>query len=145
MGPQFGLRPNKKEGTQFHPSTENWIKDLLSKAPPIRTRPSFPLSQSFPSRSFHKALQFSSVTQSCPTLCDPMNHSTPGLSVHHQLPEFTQTHVHGVGDANSQPGDPAKGLRTLREFDFGGLWDLFAELPQVWGNRLLGGHNQNLV
>ena len=43
--------------------------------------------------------QFSSVTQSCPTLCDPMNYSTPGLPVHHQLPEFTQTHVHRVGDA----------------------------------------------
>ena len=39
-------------------------------------------------------VQFSSVTQSCPTLCDPMNCSTPGLPVHHQLPEFTQTHVH---------------------------------------------------
>ena len=38
--------------------------------------------------------QFSSVAQSCPTLCDPMNRSTPGLPVHHQLPEFTQTHVH---------------------------------------------------
>ena len=38
------------------------------------------------------SFQFSSVTQSCPTLCDPMNHSTPGLPVHHQLPEFTQTH-----------------------------------------------------
>ena len=38
--------------------------------------------------------QFSSVTQSCLTLCDPMNHSTPGLPVHHQLLEFTQTHVH---------------------------------------------------
>ena len=38
--------------------------------------------------------QFSSVTQSCLTLCDPMNCSTPGLPVHHQLPEFTQTHVH---------------------------------------------------
>ena len=45
------------------------------------------------------AIQFSSVTQSCPTLCDPMNHSTPGLPVHHQLPEFTQTHVHRVSDA----------------------------------------------
>ena len=43
--------------------------------------------------------QFSSVTQSCPTLCDPMNRSTPGLPVHHQLPEFTQTHVHQVSDA----------------------------------------------
>ena len=38
--------------------------------------------------------QIRSVAQSCPTLCDPMNHSTPGLPVHHQLPEFTQTHVH---------------------------------------------------
>ena len=50
--------------------------------------------------------QFSrSVTQSCPTLCDPMNRSTPGLPVHHQLPEFTQTHVHRVSDA-IQPSHP---------------------------------------
>ena len=47
----------------------------------------------------------SSVTQTCPTLCNPMNHSTPGLPVHHQLPEFTQTHVHRVGDA-IQPSHP---------------------------------------
>ena len=40
------------------------------------------------------SVQFSSVSQSCPTLCDAMNRSTPGLPVHHQLPEFTQTHVH---------------------------------------------------
>ena len=40
------------------------------------------------------SVQFSSVAQSCLTLCDPMNRSTPGLPVHHQLPEFTQTHVH---------------------------------------------------
>ena len=45
-------------------------------------------------KSIHMySVQFSSVTQSCPTLCNPMNHSTPGLLVHHQLPEFTQTHV----------------------------------------------------
>ena len=50
-------------------------------------------------------VQFSSVAQSCPTLCDPMNHSTPGLPVHHQLLEFTQTHVHRVGDA-IQPSHP---------------------------------------
>ena len=49
--------------------------------------------------------QFSSVTQSCPTLCDPMNRSMPGLPVHHQLPESTQTHVHWVGDA-IQPSHP---------------------------------------
>ena len=47
----------------------------------------------------------SSVAQSCPTLCDPMNRSTPGLPVHHQLPEFTQTRVHGVSDA-IQPSHP---------------------------------------
>ena len=57
--------------------------------------------------------QFSSVTQSCPTLCDPMNGSMPGLPVHHQLPEFTQTHVHWVSDAIrpshslSSPSPPA--------------------------------------
>ena len=48
---------------------------------------------------------FSSVTQLCPTLCNPMNPSTPGLPVHHQLPEFTQTHVHRVSDA-IQPCHP---------------------------------------
>ena len=50
-------------------------------------------------------LQFSSVTQSCLTACNPMNCSTPGLPVHHQLLEFTQTHVHRVGDAK-QPSHP---------------------------------------
>ena len=51
------------------------------------------------------SVQFISVAQSCPTLCDPMNCSTPGLPVHHQLPEFTQTHVHQVGDT-IQPSHP---------------------------------------
>ena len=50
-------------------------------------------------------VQFSSVAQSCPTLCDPMSCSTPALPVHHQFPEFTQTHVHRVGDA-IQPSHP---------------------------------------
>ena len=49
--------------------------------------------------------QFSSVAQSCPTLCDPMNRSMPGLPVHHQLLEYTQTHVHRVSDA-IQPSHP---------------------------------------
>ena len=49
--------------------------------------------------------QIRSVAQSCPTLCDPMNRSMPGLPVHHQLPEFTQTHVHRVSDA-IQPSHP---------------------------------------
>ena len=51
------------------------------------------------------SVQFSSVAQSCPTLCDPTSRSTPGRPVHHQLPEFTQTHVHRVGDA-IQPFHP---------------------------------------
>ena len=51
------------------------------------------------------SVQYSSVAQSCPILCDPMNCSMPGLPVHHQLPEFTQTHVHWVSDA-IQPSHP---------------------------------------
>jgi len=59
----------------------------------------------YPSISFACSLQFSSVTQSCPTLCDLKNRSTLGFPVHHQLPEFTQTHVHRVSDA-MQPSHP---------------------------------------
>ena len=50
-------------------------------------------------------IQFSSVAQSCLTLCNPMNHRKPGLLVHHQLPQFTQTHIHRVGDV-IQPSHP---------------------------------------
>ena len=52
-----------------------------------------------------RKFQFSSVAQSCLNLCDPMDYSTPGLPVYHQLPEFTQTHVHLVSDA-IQPSHP---------------------------------------
>ena len=55
------------------------------------------------------SVQFSSVAQSCLTVCNPMNRSMPGLPVHHQLPEFTQTHVHWVGDA-IQPSHPLSSL-----------------------------------
>ena len=73
------------------------------------------LSEPQPALSYpiSPSVQFSSVAQSCPTLCNPMNHSTPGLPVHHQLPEFTQTHVHRVSDAIqtshplSSPSPPA--------------------------------------
>ena len=64
-------------------------------------KPAFSLS----SFTFISSFQISSVAQSCPTLCDHMNHSTPGLPVHHQLPKFTQTHVHRVRDA-IQPSHP---------------------------------------
>ena len=56
-------------------------------------------------KSMFNSAQFSSVTQLCPTLWDPMHRSTPGLPVHHHLPEFTQTHVHWVSDA-IQPSHP---------------------------------------
>ena len=56
-------------------------------------------------KKFVSSIQFSSVTLSCPTLRDPINRSTLGLPVHHQLPEFTQTHIHLVGDA-IQPSHP---------------------------------------
>ena len=59
----------------------------------------------FSSVQFSHSVQFSSVAQLCPTLCDPMNRSMPGLPVHHHLLEFTQTHVHRVGDA-IQPSHP---------------------------------------
>ena len=68
------------------------------------------------------SLQFSSVAQSCPTLCDPMNRSTPGLPVHHQHPELTQTHVHWVGNAIqpshplSSPSPPAPNPSSIRVF-----------------------------
>ena len=64
------------------------------------------------------SVQFSLVTQSCLTLCNPMNCSTPGLPVHHQLPEFTQTHFHRVSDAIqpshplSSPSPPAPNLKS---------------------------------
>ena len=54
---------------------------------------------------YSKSVQFSSVAKSCPILCNPMNCSTPGLPVHHQLPELIQTHAHRVGDA-IQPSHP---------------------------------------
>ena len=66
---------------------------------------SFTVTTFFPFFYVHSSVQFRSVAQSCPTLRDPMNCSTPGLPVHHQLPEFTQTHVHRVSDA-IQPSHP---------------------------------------
>ena len=77
---------------------------------------------------FTLSVQFSSVAQSCLTLCDPMNCSTPGLTVHHQLPEFTQTHVHQVGDAIqtshplSSPSPPAPNPSQHQSFPMSQLF-----------------------
>ena len=76
-----------------------------------------------PGKPYHDIVQFSSVTQSCLTLCDPMDCSTPGLSVHHQLPEFTETHVHQATDA-IQPSHPlsSPSLPALNLSQYQGLF-----------------------
>ena len=80
--------------------------------------------------------QFSSVAQSCLTLCNPMNQSTPGLPFHHQLPEFTQTHVHQVGDA-IQPSHPLSPLFLLPPISpsirvFSNVSTLHMRWPKYW-------------
>ena len=75
------------------PAAQRWLEPSIKKGN-VREPPSTDLNKTF-----------SSVTQSCPTLCDPMDCNTLGLPVYHQLPEFTQTHVHWVGDA-IQPSHP---------------------------------------
>ena len=82
------------------------------------------------------SVQFSSVTQSCPTLCDPMNCSMPGLPVHHQLPYFTQTHMHRVGDAIqsshplSSPSPPAPNPSQHQSFSNESTFHM--RWPQYW-------------
>ena len=81
---------------------------LVAETLPVYQSPDFPCFQEiweFWGVWAKCLVQFSSVAQSCPTLCDPMNRSTPSLPVHYQLLEFTQTHVHWVGDA-IQPSHP---------------------------------------
>ena len=85
-------------------SREWSISRHISK-PGWHSHQEFPALQGTQGGGIHLWAQFSSVIQSCPTLCDPMNCSTPGLPVHHHLPEFTQPHVHQVGDA-IQPSHP---------------------------------------
>ena len=81
-------------------------------------------------------IAFSSVAQSCPTLCDPMNHSAPGLPVHHQLPEFPQTYVHQVGDAiqpshpRSSPSPPAP--NPAQHQDLSNESTLRTRWPKYW-------------
>ena len=87
-------------------------------------------------KKYDKDVQFSSVAQSCLTLCDPMDCSTSGLPVHHQLPEFTQTHVHCVSDAIqpshplSSPSPPAFNLSQLRVFSNESV--LHIRWPKYW-------------
>ena len=88
----------------------------------------------------HISVQFSSFTQSCLTLCNPMDCSTPGLPVHHQLPELTQTRVHRVGDAIQpphpllSPSSPAFNLSQIRVFS--NELALCIRLPKYWSFSL---------
>jgi len=80
----------------------------------------------------YKSDQFRSVTQSCLTVCNPMDCSTPGLPVHHQLPELVQTHAHGVGDA-IQPSHPllSPSPPAFNLFQHQGLYQLICSSHQV--------------
>ena len=82
------------------------------------------------------SVQFSLVTQLCPTLCDPMSRSMPGLPVHHQLPEFTQTHIHWVSDAIQpsyhllSPSPPAPNPSQHQSFPMSQVF--------TWGGQTIG-------
>ena len=88
-------------------------KSLLMRVKEESERASLKLNTKKTKIMASSPFQFSSVTQSCPTLCNPMNRSTPGLPVHHHHPDFTQIHVHRVSDAIqtshplSSPSPPA--------------------------------------
>ena len=84
--------------------------------------------------SLISSVQYSLVAQSCPTLCDPMNRSTPGLPVHHQLLEFTQTHIHQVSDAISSSVVPFSSCpQALPASESFSMSQLFA-----WGGQSTG-------
>ena len=112
-------RPHTLKGLGSHPSPE---RDLPLSA---RVRISTHLASLSSLRS---------VPQSCPTLCDPMDHSTPGLPVHHQLPKVTQTHAHRVGDA-TQPSHPLSSPSppALNPLHHQGLRGLERKQERGWG------------
>ena len=130
------------EFTQTHVP---WVGDAIQPS----CLQSFPASRSFLRSQFftsggqiigasalvsfwRNSVQFSSVTQTCLTLCDPMNHSTPGLPVHHQLPESLQTHVHWVSDA-IQPSHPlpSPSPPALNLSQHQGLFKCVSSSPEV--------------
>ena len=105
--PLVAQRKTKRKRKTCLQMKEMWIQSLDQedlREEEIATH-SNSLVWAIPWTKEHGGLHFSSVTQSCQTLCNPMDCSMPGFPVHHQLPEFTQTHVHWVGDA-IQPSHP---------------------------------------
>ena len=103
-----------QDNTTFMAESKEELKSLLRKVKEESEKAGLQLNiQELKSWHLAQSDQIRSVAQSCPTLCDPMNRRTPGLPVHHQLPEFTETHVHRVSDAIqtshplSSPSPPA--------------------------------------
>ena len=103
---------NTWKDAQYHSLLEKcksklqWdVTSHLSEWPSSKSLHTINAAKGLEKRGHSYTVQFSSVTQSCPTLCDPMNRSTPGLPVHHQLLEFTQTRVHRLSDV-IQPSHP---------------------------------------
>ena len=119
---------------------EIWYNLLKNEKPHEELRPlsvARHMNEAIRSQLFlSQPAQFSSVAQSCPTLCNPMNHSTPGLPVHHQFPEFTQTHAHWVGNAIQpshpllSPSPPAHNPSSIRVFS--NVSTLCMRRPKYW-------------
>jgi len=113
----------------------SWLQSLQWFLEPKRIK-SVTVSITHTHTHTHTSVQFSSVAQLCPTLCDPMNPSTPGLPVHHQLLEFTQTHVHWVSDTIkpshplSSPPPPAPNPSQHQSFPMSQLF--------TWGGQSTG-------
>ena len=119
----FLINKSPKYSTWVQP--QKWQNDLGS----------FP-KQAIQHHSNPSSVQFSSVSQLCPTLCNLMNRSMPGLPVYHQLPKFTQTHAHWVGDAIqpshllSPPSPPAPNPPSIRVFSIEST--LHIRWPKYW-------------
>ena len=103
MKTQGWVRGGKTEyeqvGWSLQDSHVTWVREWGQILVMIQTIMCLVYTVCLSQTELFSSVQFNSVAQSCPTLCDPMDCSMPGLPVHHQLPEFTQTHVHHVSDA----------------------------------------------
>ena len=128
--PQGTLEPTGSSGPWRAGGTAGGTRPPAGRAfPSPSVREAF--TPQHPPQCFHviRSDQVRSVTQSCLTLCDPMNHSPPGLPVHHQLPEVTQTHVHRVSDAIrpshplSSPSPPAPNPSQHQSFPLSQLFE----------------------
>ena len=121
-------KPGKLQSTGSQRVRHNWATEQQQQDVLTRNKQKNKVQK----RIAMHSVQFRSVAQSCPTLCDPTNRNTPGLPVHHQLPEPTQTHVHWVGDAIQQshplssPSPP-----VLNLYQHQGLFKWVTSLHQV--------------